>query len=183
MNGNDDALARRRVAAVTAWARVIAREQDGLVEQLLSVCITNRGELCAENLKVQVDLQLPEPAILVHMTRPGITCSGSIALPRMAAGGTVLREKERRTVYLLSVVLLWLVVFALPMPALDPEPVAEGSDGLGDQEAALIAFAAGYTFWILGRMKTARIPLPPELGAAMWALTGRAGRSWRRLPG
>jgi hypothetical protein len=79
---------------------------------------------------------------------PGIAFSGS------AAGGTALREnlpvKDHRTMYVLSVVLLWLIVFALPMLALDPDLSPRGQTVFGDEEAAPIAFAAGYTFYILG---------------------------------
>jgi hypothetical protein len=53
----------------------------------------------------------------------------------------------------LSVVFLWVVVFVLPALALDPDLSPRGQTVLGYGEAALIAFAAGYTFWILGRTK------------------------------
>jgi hypothetical protein len=92
-------------------------------------------------------------------TWPAVPC---VMLPAMrVSGGTVtalpepenLPAKDRRTIDLVSVVLLWLIVFVLPMLALDPDLSPRVQTVITDDEAALIAFAAGYTFYILGKLK------------------------------
>jgi hypothetical protein len=108
------------------------------MEQFLRDCLASWGEVHAAGVQVRGDAHRPEPSIFLEdWTHRVITFSGSVS----------------RTVYVLSVVLLWLIVFGLPILALDPDLSPRAETVLGYDEAALIAFAAGYTFYVLGRIK------------------------------
>jgi hypothetical protein len=171
---NDDKSGRSRVEDALG-AVMTTGLQGGYMEQMLSDFANWRLPEVAVRVRVEtvgryanwrwpggpvarVGVQGPKLVIFVeHQEWHDIAFSGSATLPGMASGGTVLREnlpaKDRRTVYLLAIVVLWLIVFALPMLALDPDLSPRGQTVLGYEEAALIAFAAGYTFWIFGRLK------------------------------
>jgi hypothetical protein len=130
------------------------------MEQFLRDCLASWGEVHAAGVQVRGDAHRPEPSIFLEdWTHRVITFSGSVTAARAAVGGGVaipagnLPAKDRRTVYVLSVVLLWLIVFGLPILALDPDLSPRAETVLGYDEAALIAFAAGYTFYVLGRIK------------------------------
>ena len=118
-------------------------------------CPSRADVMFAEHQAV-LGYSMAAAAFLNRSVVPQRTAAGETAPVSRRLSGALPQNapvRDRKTMRLLPVVVLWLIVAGLPWLALDPDLSPRGQTVLTDEEMALITFAALYTTYVLASLK------------------------------